>query len=837
MLYFKICIVLFICFTLIKCEDFEKLISDISTYVNVIQSTEPHIFDVTVNQDIVSTIFMFTTENQYVQNRYKDIDVFYIGLCCTFAHWTLNTVYHFVKTSPLFSPNTSDPNESDKCEFKFHFNKQFMTFIKKVDTDVALLIAILNNFLNMMANHQSYYKDTSLLTALLSLQMNTYFLSFNYYNDRSVLPYDIFRILTKDMTAVQSYLSVNCSKMNDDNDIYNGYWLDKSIRKSVRRYLPIRKILQFINLDPNEEFQCLPTQTILEELIIDDEISIYLLNTNVTVKNSVQMDNVILSINDFYYRMKTSYDIDTVFWYQDSLIATIMKSIVSEIINGLDNDEFYLNYFRVFIVHIYRSIYRNNIHFPEYFVEGFKMLYKLNVKNNKSRDELQHFQNLLTRVHWEYDFDESTRLQYLTILLKKISENLYSFKCFQQTYNCLRNKHERHNLPFINEITIFAPDNIVQNFEMVHDFLVIIYSMCFKVSKILIPIDEIPRNWNTQLQTYYHFNELQNILENILHYMLVIIKKRTYNMGLLKMANDIASILVNLPKTLHNVYKCYIVRLVDLFMNTLMSTGLEYCTPSKSNCLLHHYTNTFDLENKKLIEKKIAEGLNTSVLDFTVKDLDSSRVNITDYNYLSISYLYQNFVRNSGIIQHYQACIQFTWKGQPYTIINMFKIAQSDILYPDTLRTLYDVIFKFYISVIYYLIKKALVSMNWKMILKELRKIFTRYNFEDIYFPEEMKLFILNIKSLSTFIDMLNADNEKAMDELIRHIKKIDKLIKRFNIILNLTMSCENISYNDPSLLSRRKSYERFNEELFNNVISLTILFKQFTNFGIQQLE
>lgn len=45
---------------------FQKLMSDISTNVNVIQSMKPHIFNITVNQEIVSTIFMFMTDNQYV---------------------------------------------------------------------------------------------------------------------------------------------------------------------------------------------------------------------------------------------------------------------------------------------------------------------------------------------------------------------------------------------------------------------------------------------------------------------------------------------------------------------------------------------------------------------------------------------------------------------------------------------------------------------------------------------------------------------------------------------------------------------------------------------------
>lgn len=71
--------------------------ADASTHVNVIQSIEPHIFNITVNQKIVSTNFMFMTDNQYVLDINKKMNVFYTDLCCTFAYWALNMIYCFFK--------------------------------------------------------------------------------------------------------------------------------------------------------------------------------------------------------------------------------------------------------------------------------------------------------------------------------------------------------------------------------------------------------------------------------------------------------------------------------------------------------------------------------------------------------------------------------------------------------------------------------------------------------------------------------------------------------------------------------------------------------------------
>lgn len=165
-----------------------------------------------------------------------------------------------------------------------------------------------------------------MLKTLLSLRMNTYFLSFNYFRTKSVLPYDIFRIVAKDMTAVQNYLSVNCSTMSSNNiSIYLGYWIDINIPRAVGEYKPLRQTLHFVILKSCKKLRCSPTQTILKHFMSDEVILNYLENTSVLVNNGVQMIDKRILIKDLYHRMTTSYDIETVFWFQDSLIASIMK--------------------------------------------------------------------------------------------------------------------------------------------------------------------------------------------------------------------------------------------------------------------------------------------------------------------------------------------------------------------------------------------------------------------------------------------------------------------------------------------------------------------------------
>lgn len=61
----------------------------------------------------------------------------------------------------------------------------------------------------------------------------------------------------------------------------------------------------------------------------------------------------------------------------------------------------------------------------------------------------------------------------------------------------------------------------------------------------------------------------------------------------------------------------------------------------------------------------------------------------------------------------------FTLPGKDYRTLymfNMFKKTKSDFLYPVLLYTLHDPLFIFYIFVVYYRIKKSLISTDWNII-------------------------------------------------------------------------------------------------------------------------
>lgn len=104
------------------------------------------------------------------------------------------------------------------------------------------------------------------------------------------------------------------------------------------------------------------------------------------------------------------------------------------------------------------------------------------------------------------------------------------------------------------------------------------------------------------------------------------------------MENNIVSILVNLPKTVDEVCKSYIIRWVDSIIQMFIIMGLEYCTLNPTDyCTIRR--NSFDLDNTKMIKYRIASLFYNNVHNFTINDLNHSKVNETDYYYLHISYL------------------------------------------------------------------------------------------------------------------------------------------------------------------------------------------------------
>lgn len=115
----------------------------------------------------------------------------------------------------------------------------------------------------------------------------------------------------------------------------------------------------------------------------------------------------------------------------------------------------------------------------------------------------------------------------------------------------------------------------------------------------------------------------------------------------------------------------------------------------------------------------------------------------------------------------------------------------------------------------------------------EFDKISANYGLEDEYFPRELKPFILDIVSILSFIKLPNKNKRVVMLQLIKRMDRIDMLLNKFNIVLDLSMTCQLDSHGFITFMNAHySSSDLFHDELLHIVKYLSDTFKIFSKFG-----
>lgn len=264
MLCIKVFFVMFICYSMtIKCEINVQMISKIMQHVHVNSTSKSNIVHVRIDQLAECRIYMYSLKNQQLPVNFSKIDTFYTALGCKIADWALNVVYVFVKCSSIFQPHKSYTDREDSDECNYDFKDHFSTFVSTFLLDVEKLIELLNDFFDL-APQEAYYKDTSILKALLSLHINVNLLSMNFHKNKESKA-KIVRIMTKEMTFVQSFMSMNCTKpfSNNENSPAIDFWITTDDQpKKPYEYLFLYNSRTLIISRTNDQPASCPRQTI-----------------------------------------------------------------------------------------------------------------------------------------------------------------------------------------------------------------------------------------------------------------------------------------------------------------------------------------------------------------------------------------------------------------------------------------------------------------------------------------------------------------------------------------------------------------------------------------------
>lgn len=817
--------------------------------VKIQNSDNIFIKSVTIHKSEQRNIYMYNRQITNMKAQECTEYAFYTAVSCKFADWAINNIYDFIKLSPLLYRNKFE-NYHRIYQNVFHpfFKESMAIFITTINEYIDRLINILNNFLDVYS-HSSYYNDTTILKELISLKMKIDFLSVKKTErsfKRGKLDGFIIRIILEEMNVFQRFLALNCQdiKPNKKNSTFYGYWM--TIEDVLTEVSTINNFLynmRYSNLELDQR-KCSFTQTFLENIIqinSNDSISLDIANTKIKTTGTETM-----TIADIFEQIQVTYDVDLIFWYQDSILTSIIKLVYSKIIkiiqvNPLSEE------IKNKIMEIDSKIYENETKLPIRFVNGFTFLAEV-IKTNKDLiKQLEEYETSLNSIELEEQDPTLERIEsivlgksqhgesvdkiqikncifvdvdlvlddftYLNVLITKILSNFDDLKCFHHYFKCFQKEQEKYFIPSIkNKTSLLSAEDYSYDYVQTCEFILNIYSICHRgvifINESIGLDPDIPNEPN--------FMRAWTIISDIKDYFLKIIKINTNNLGFLKMSFNIAIILINLQDSSQYQNKKYhLERIFNVIMTELNSYGIKHCTSSKFNYLLFSDINFVHFGKSE----KINYFMDTFLKQINTKNIDT-KIKLDDYQHLSVQCLYRRFISNSVVFRSYGDYIKVYWKGKKQTIKTIYENLTFLTLNSLDLYALYDIYFKFFIAALYYemrdVFKKSqirLIKLGFSHILKHINR------FKVEYFPRELHYFILDIFDLLKTPQKIS-DQQECEKKIFEHKKKIDLQFAEFNFsfekykcpiiesaLENLVVKC----FTDNALI-------KINTELYSNV-------------------
>jgi len=716
-----------------------------------------------------------------------------------------------------------------ETEFEQKFKEDFKKLLDTITTDTSPFIHMLNNVLGTKYD-SSYYTDQSTLEALLTLRMKIYLLSSTMERHSANIGkhhYNIMQVILNEMNEIQRSLVFNCLHfiIDGSSSHFYGYYIQNSYQKRLLRTDFLNSVTYSIGLTVGTVSECSLSQILLEVFIPQSEenstdFKRNIFATNVSITDDASSTEKTVTIENIYNHIKTTYDSEAIFVYQDSVIATIMKIISKQVLECSRISNFDIYSILSEIKEMYNIISFDVTNFPKYLVDGFTIWYKIYYNyGDLGLDELQHFHDSLTAIKLPENTETKPfeKIAYLKTILKEVTNAIVSLQCFQESYRSLHDKHQKYYVPFINsKKALFQNYSVKDNQHSKHvcKFAINIYSLCFQAKMF-------NQNVKDKFYSGIEGNDKLKIrfvsaLKNLRHYFLLLIKKGLEDERLLKMAYTIAPILANaMARTYFNHWE--VNNALHLVMVDMNSIGLQYCQTSKGNFLLFNKINFFEMGNKKLIDKAMNEFYKYSVNNFEESDLNVTSIDMKEFEYFHVNYLYENFIKNSSTVRIYENIIKFYWDGQTQSIRYIYEDSQKSLKNSHNFYALFDLYFKFFVAAVYYEIKVVYESNNLNEINFKAAEIIGNCTFAKYTFPRALHSLIGDVND---FMNLLSKRGTERNNEIPVLREKVGDQLKKFSIVFNkpkknvrahFCSKCLQPSTNDTNLVDR---CNRLKEEL-----------------------
>lgn len=796
---------LFLCSIPIQCNETQELVlKNISRYVTFENVSQRNNYQNAIRiegKDANISPYDIVLNGHPIQLSNLDKTyAFYIFINCKISLWHIQRISSFIDATPLFFQYKFQNYDHYDKLYKVKFANDLNSLINDVKTIVVQFISILNDFLDIFVD-SSFYMDNSVLKTLVSLKIKIDSMSIiNVENpthfNRS--DNDIVQILLEEMNALQRCLPMNCEYIPYEMKISQlfGFWIAVNGEESE-----IENIISFVaNIydspdlsSANKLKNCSTEKIFLENLgniSSDDYIAKDIGNSIVKITKTET-----IKIKDLWDLMKKSFNIDVIVWYHDIILTALMKLVYYKAnIEGQHTDESIKR-----ITEINKDISESGNNIPEYFVEGFERLKNLERDNTNWRSNLLQYADSIDNIQFSKSelINSVSEASYFEMLLGKILNYFDDIKCAHgYLKNVLRENDKYFNKPGITS-QLLTRKALVYTEEMIEskhdkstkacDLLLNMFKLSFRAHIDINAFEAASLAMSDDKQIKADFKEIKTVC-------IAIIKYETYNISLIKMAYNIATILENqrYDSQIKEHELLQFKRILNIIMSELNVYSLKYCSRSPFYYLLFNNINLSTSGNNISLQNSISNLIVNRYNIETDFDIDTI-VRAVDLRYFQINYFYEIYVKNNLIVEYYEDYIKFHWKRQQQSIKNIFSDAMEMTLDPQLIYALYDIYFKFYVGAVYYEMKIVLTENSYENLKAKLNNLNDALQFFDsAFFPNELSSFVIDLKELLsiTSTQKQSVENNEEIEEskVLSAIQMKESAINKQLMKYNLTI-------------------------------------------------
>lgn len=707
-----------------------------------------------------------------VDNVVDRLNILFITASCEFGRWIKNKLYNIIRIMPVLYHTVFIDSEYDH-EFENNYeeiDKDLNGIADNIDRFIHILYTLVNAEPFTVSSNEN-----TILRASYALKFKIVYLKSLHARDGKRTDELVVRECLDVINEVQSFTLSNCPSAKVDSDgraandtqrLY-GYGINLAMFNRLDEFF---EQIACLKLEYESRKRCTAEQILLRSILKDGDGSDSVNNVeseNVPkycIARAINGSTITLAdeeggmtVNTIYSLLEKSYAIEVLYFYQKSVlnvVMSIMHSVIKSSLTECTQDA--LDGVKRFITKTRNDMKPTIEKFPKTLTDYFDVSVDFTVTSDRLLNDLES--NAADR-HSTVQLPvwvSRISLGELEEFVVKIIENANDFECFNEVFEFLSVECELYYVPFIAQSNVRRHIRPTENRYIFSktinnsnecDYVDSMYSLIVETTFTLNNITSYELGADERKR---YVNSAKRKFQRIEMFYSVILDIGLRDHDILKIAygaliNVVNTKLVDENDRWHNVE-----RTLFLFMTDLNGYAIKYCTSSSERLglLLHQNLNIFGIGKLSATKKTI-----TKLSRAPPSSLNDQR-SFLDHSQFDLTFLFDNYVRNTKVFDVYENIIMYYWKGEKKTFKQMYGHATSSItLNARFLYAFYDGFFKFYVAAFYYEVNEFFSKIRDNMTLQAKRadlniELFTKTasSLSEMYFPQTLRPFIIKLK-------------------------------------------------------------------------------------------